>query len=306
MSRDVPQGGNVPAGESTPAAKSREEFAARLRQLRIQAGSPSFRHLAKITNYSSSTLAEATSGRRLPTEPVVKALVTACGEDPAPWLEELRAVTADEQSSRSGSGGDTVAAGADAALLPDSTARRSARRRLAFLGAGAGALVIFGAGLAIGGAMVSAGSVDQPASFTLAGVPAFSGSPAPAPTARVADGTDPGVGNCKADWRLVDRAPMMLDGVQIGALDLNYSPRCGAGWAEIFLYPGQPTMMGEATVRSADDRFSVMSDPLVRQIDVYTDVIVPGPGGCLGASGAVYEAGKPVVTASIPCEAPTG
>jgi hypothetical protein len=64
-------------------------------------------------------------------------------------------------------------------------------------------------------------------------------------------------------------------------------------------------MMGVATVRSGDDRFTTMTDPLVKQADVYSDVIVPGPGGCLGAGGTVYEAGKPVMTASIPCQSPT-
>jgi hypothetical protein len=142
--------------------------------------------------------------------------------------------------------------------------------------------------------------------MALPGVPAFSGSPGPAPSARVFDGTDPVAGGCKGDSRLVDRAPVLAGGVQIGALDLRYSPRCGAGWALLYLYPGQPTMMGEVTVRSGDDRFTTIANPLIKTIDDYTDVIVPGPGGCLGAGGAVYEAGRQVVTAVIPCEAPTG
>lgn len=112
-------------------------------------------------------------------------------------------------------------------------------------------------------------------------------------------------GRCEADARLVDRTAVIRDGVQIGALDLMYSPWCGAGWARIYLYPGEPTMMGEATVRSGDDRFATMTDPLVKQVDVYTDVIVPGPGGCLGVGGAVWAAGEPIVTASLPCESPT-
>jgi hypothetical protein len=139
----------------------------------------------------------------------------------------------------------------------------------------------------------------------LPGVPVFSGTPVPAPTARVTDGTDPIAGHCTADWRLVDRAPVLLDGVQIGALELRYSPWCGAGWARLYLYPGEPTMMGEVTVRSGDDRFTSIANPLVKQVPDYTDVIVPGPSGCLGAGGVVYEAGGPIVTAVIPCEVPT-
>ena len=282
-------------GEPSPTARCKEDFAARLRELRAKAGSPSFRHLAKLTNYSSSTLADATSGRRLPTEPVLKALVTACGADPAPWLEELRriAITGSADTSEA----DPPAAGKT----------RPGRRRLAF--AAAGALAVFAAGLVVGrmvtpsafaGEGSSADTVQQ-----LPGVPPFSGTPTPAPAARVTDGIDPGVGHCDADRKVVDRAAVILDGVQVGSLDLLYSPRCGAGWAMIYLYPGQPTMMGEATVRSGDDRYTTMANPLVKQVDVYTDVIVPGPGGCLGAGGVVYAAGKPVVTAAIPCESPT-
>jgi hypothetical protein len=97
----------------------------------------------------------------------------------------------------------------------------------------------------------------------------------------------------------------MLKGTQIGALELEYSPWCGAGWARLYLYPGQQTMMGEVTVRSGDGRLSSFADPLVKRIDDYTNVVVPGPGGCLSADAVVYSAGKPAVTASIRCESPT-
>jgi hypothetical protein len=135
-------------------------------------------------------------------------------------------------------------------------------------------------------------------------MPAFYGTPTPAPVARVTDGTDPVAGHCKADARLMDKAPVMRGSVQIGGLDLFYSPWCGAGWAMIYLYPGEPTMMGEVTVRAGDDRSTSFTNPLVKQVDDYTDVIVPGRSGCLGAYGQVYEAGLPVVTASLPCESP--
>lgn len=81
------------AGEALPDQR-RADFAARLRALRADAGSPSFRQLAKLTNYSSSTLADATAGKRLPTEPVLRALVVACGADPEPWVAELRRIAA--------------------------------------------------------------------------------------------------------------------------------------------------------------------------------------------------------------------
>ena len=293
MGRDVPGGGDAPASDPAPLPQGKEDFAARLRELRAQAGAPSFRHLAKITHYSSSTLAEATSGRRLPTGPVLAAFVTACGGDPAPWLEELRRITA--------SGPDARAAGSSAAT-PPAAERRPGWRRPAVLAAGT--VLVFAAGLAVGRMAVPSASADDTVQ-ELPGVPPFSGTPTPAPTGKVADGTDPYVGHCTADARLVDKAPVMDDRVQVGALELWYSPRCAAGWARVYLYPGEATMMGEVTVRSGDDRFATITDPLVRQVSDYTDVILPGRGGCLGAGGAVYQAGQPVVTASIPCEIPT-
>ncbi|WP_051967312.1 helix-turn-helix domain-containing protein [Kitasatospora mediocidica] len=60
-------------------------FALDLRELRRQAGSPPYRQLAARINYSASTLAEAAAGRRLPTEAVLAAFVTACGGDPVEW-----------------------------------------------------------------------------------------------------------------------------------------------------------------------------------------------------------------------------
>jgi transcriptional regulator with XRE-family HTH domain len=287
--------GKIPAAKAT-TAKTREEFAACLRELRLQAGSPSFRQLAKITNYSSSTLADATSGRRPPTEPVLKALVSACGADPASWLEQLRQITA--ESTSPGPGLDQLAGPPQ---------RRPATWRLAAMAA-AGGLAVFGAGLAAGWALAPAspGLHVAPAAAQQAGpgVPAFWGTPAPAPTGRVADGTDPVAGHCSADARLLDRAPVMRGDAQIGALDLLYSPWCRAGWARIYLYPGEPTMMGEVTVRAGDGRYTTIANPLVKQVDDYTDVIVPGQGGCLGAYGQVYQLGMPVVTASLPCETP--
>ncbi|MFJ2582399.1 helix-turn-helix domain-containing protein [Kitasatospora aureofaciens] len=60
-------------------------FALELRELRRQAGSPPYRQLAARTNYSASTLAEAAAGRRLPSDGVLAAFVTACGGDPVEW-----------------------------------------------------------------------------------------------------------------------------------------------------------------------------------------------------------------------------
>jgi transcriptional regulator with XRE-family HTH domain len=295
-----------PATAQKITVNSREEFAARLRDLRVQSGAPSFRQLAKLTNYSSSTLADATSGRRLPTEPVLKALVSACGADPAPWLAELRRLAAVPARPDPEHGTDEIEMGPKGHGLPWHIPWQAAVAAAGALGFGAG--IATGLLLAppavprAGGVEASAQAVPQGAG---PGVPAFSGTPTPAPKTTVSDGVDPVVGKCTGDSQLIDVAAVMRGAVQIGQLQLRYSPRCGAGWARLFLYPGEPTMMGEVTVRAGDGRYTVQADPLVKQMPDYTDVIVPGSGGCLGAYGQVYQEGMPVVTASVPCQNPT-
>ncbi|HEX6467606.1 MAG TPA: helix-turn-helix domain-containing protein [Streptosporangiaceae bacterium] len=304
MPRDVPPGAGEPDGRLPPAAKTKEEFAARIRELRTQAGSPSFRHLAKVTNYSPSTLADATYGRRLPTEPVLRALVTACGADPAPWLEELRGIAS------AGPADSQAEAAADTAMDAGATGRRSLTVRWLWAGLAAGTVLVFGAGVALGQTMAGGSSVRRsPAagSPVRGDLPSLWGTPSPAPTTRrVQDGTDPNVGHCRADARLVDKAPVMRGATQIGALELKYSAWCGAGWAMIYLYPGEPIMMGQVTVRAGDGRAASFTNPLVKQVDDYTDVIVPGPAGCLGARGEIYQAGEPIMAATIPCQVMPG
>lgn len=62
------------------------ELAVELRGLRQRAGL-TYKQLAKITMYGSSTLQEAAAGRRLPTLDVTIAIVAACGGDVTAWRE---------------------------------------------------------------------------------------------------------------------------------------------------------------------------------------------------------------------------
>jgi WD40 repeat protein len=70
-------------------------FAAELRRLREKAGSPPYRKLAQIAFYSTSTLADAAAGHRLPSLAVTRAYVRACGADVAEWEERWHAVAAE-------------------------------------------------------------------------------------------------------------------------------------------------------------------------------------------------------------------
>jgi hypothetical protein len=60
-------------------------FARDLRKLRVSAGNPSYRKLARTALFSPSVLSSAASGYRLPTLEVTLAFVAACGGDRAEW-----------------------------------------------------------------------------------------------------------------------------------------------------------------------------------------------------------------------------
>jgi WD40 repeat protein len=94
----------VPRGERPLPADggALTSFAADLRTLRTKAGSPSYRELSRRAHYSSTTLADAASGQRLPTLAVTLAYVRACGGEPDDWAARWHAVaaetTADERA----------------------------------------------------------------------------------------------------------------------------------------------------------------------------------------------------------------
>ncbi|MFI6600154.1 helix-turn-helix domain-containing protein [Nonomuraea sp. NPDC050536] len=61
------------------------ELARALRDLRQQAGRPTYRAMAATTLRGASVLAEAAAGRRCPTWAVTHDFVRACGQDPDTW-----------------------------------------------------------------------------------------------------------------------------------------------------------------------------------------------------------------------------
>ncbi|MFD5462378.1 helix-turn-helix domain-containing protein [Kitasatospora sp. NPDC127059] len=74
-----------------------ENFAGQLRTLRLDAGQPSFRTMAKaVGSISHTTLYEAASGSRLPSWPTTRAFVSACGGDEEEWHHRWRAAVKGE------------------------------------------------------------------------------------------------------------------------------------------------------------------------------------------------------------------
>ncbi|AIS02510.1 PD40 domain-containing protein [Streptomyces glaucescens] len=78
-----------------PDAGPVQRFAADLRALRVEAGSPTYRAMAQRTEYSAPALSQAAAGEKLPTLAVTLAYVAACGGDTDDWEKRWRAVTED-------------------------------------------------------------------------------------------------------------------------------------------------------------------------------------------------------------------
>ncbi|WP_190137935.1 WD40 repeat domain-containing protein [Streptomyces longispororuber] len=73
-----------------PDAGPVQRFAYELRALRREAGTPTYRVMAKGSGYSVTALAYAVAGEKLPSLPVTLAYVKACGGDPAAWERRWR------------------------------------------------------------------------------------------------------------------------------------------------------------------------------------------------------------------------
>ncbi|MFJ9950104.1 helix-turn-helix domain-containing protein [Kitasatospora sp. NPDC091207] len=82
------------------APTAAECLAAELRQLRLDAGRPSFRIMARTAGcISHTTLYEAASGSRLPSWPTTRAFVRACGGDEAQWHRRWNAAVGAEPTA---------------------------------------------------------------------------------------------------------------------------------------------------------------------------------------------------------------
>jgi len=77
------------------------EFATGLRALRRAAGSPPYRRLQRTAGFSASALADAASGRRLPTWEVTAAYVRACGGELSGQSRNAHAMSASPTDSQS-------------------------------------------------------------------------------------------------------------------------------------------------------------------------------------------------------------
>ncbi|MER5354761.1 hypothetical protein ABT093_31060 [Kitasatospora sp. NPDC002551] len=92
-----------------PADGPVERFAHELRELRQEAGGLTYRAMAARAHYSPAALAQAASGDRLPTLPVVLAYVGACGGDADDWTGRWQRASR-ELAERAAAGDDPAGA----------------------------------------------------------------------------------------------------------------------------------------------------------------------------------------------------
>ena len=259
-----------PLGQEGPVA----QFAAELRALRVAAGNPNYRVLARRTNYSTTTLSDAAGGRRLPSLAVALAFAQACGGDRADWTTRWH-LASQESGTSEDTGqdrpddagptdavhdtGDRTGPGHDQ-HQPNEMAGRPARggrgRLLALL------VAVWALGAATGGV---AAHLAWPRSTTRAPMtPAAPPAATHTLTEKAPDPANPGdaMDPIRADCGSPDVVatvitlavvPVLLpDGTAFGELRLRNSPRCQTSWGVVYGPSGPTRKVTITATRPAD------------------------------------------------------
>jgi 8-oxo-dGTP pyrophosphatase MutT (NUDIX family) len=89
------------SGIDVPRADQAPAFLTALRELREEAGNPSFRKMAQLSgSVSHTTLHEAATGARFPSWETTREFVRACGADPEPWLARWKQARGEPDDSQ--------------------------------------------------------------------------------------------------------------------------------------------------------------------------------------------------------------
>ena len=300
-----------------PQAGPVQAFAAELRALRESAGMPKYATLAHRTGKSKTVLTEAAGGRRLPTWETVAAYVEGCEGDPLHWRQRWENVSrlvapdlveaeqpdtaadlaeADQpnraadlaEADQPNRAADLAGGAASVAGTATTTSSANPGRRPFWLLAGglAGLLAIV-----LGAAAVADGPGPEPQPEAETGLV-------------VADEADPKDSGCAAfpDVLSLDHVEMVHDQRPIGALELRYSPRCGAAWPRFTPYGNSPvpaeTVVHVDVVRPADGRRANFAMPYAGT-SVFGNVL-RSTESCVLAEARVVraQAAEPQVVAS--------
>lgn len=276
------------ADEGTDAARERArvigDFAARLRDMRAEAGNPSFREMAgRSKAISHTTLHEAAQGHRLPSWATVVEFAKACDSDPESLRPEWEG--ADRTVRRDAGSADTPADAADDTAAP-------ARRRWLPLAVGSGvaALAVLGVVLAL-----TLGGDDEPTGRTAAGTPTSTPAVPPSGSGQAARYT---AADCPVKQKQPPLRPATRQGDKadfigdITAPDCSHFPR-GGTFTKIWRFKNEGSVRWQGyTMRrldTADGRGqcqTIRDVPIPdtapgRQVDVTVQVTAPStPGFC--------------------------
>jgi hypothetical protein len=319
-----------PEGPIDPAAGAVANLAARLRQLREDAGRPSYRQLERTAYYSHSALSQAAAGRVLPSLAVTLAFAQACGGDRQEWIalwHEAAAeagvpadpnghapapaqpapaqpapaepAPAEPAAAEPGELPPTAAPAAPAQPAPAGPARRGIRARLALVRRG-GWYLLAAAGLA-GGLVwwgLSASVTAPPATRVIGGL-----------AAPVADGAVASVADCTSWTRdLGSREVLAGNGQVLGMVQVRYSMRCAAVWARFDADPALPAAAAGAmtitleVIRHPDGKTMTYHGPHLLHWQ-RTDLLLLH-GGCAQATVTVAIPGRTPVSAATGCPPP--
>ena len=255
-----------------PASGPRQLFAGQLRRLREQAGWPTYRAMAEVTDYSAPALSRAAAGERFPTIEVTLAFVRACGGDEEEWRlrwqraqAELMPAPREPAGAREGAAHngttdhqaprDAASPGASPPVTAPSPVggrvSRAARRgwprplavalwqnRLAALLTVCMTGVLINLALAVHAASQSARYSATAPVLSMTGL-------------RPLDGTDPYIGRCGSDQVRLEQRTWPIywpDGRLYGRLALYHSSACRASWGYVY-GPNSPAWTVVITAR---------------------------------------------------------
>lgn len=228
-------------------------FAHDLRCLREEAGSPSYRQLAKQAHYSASALSQAANGRVMPSLGVTLGFVKACGGDVAEWECRWRLLSA--EATPDGECGpiaeDMLEQRSPAPDHRDPVRQRNGVRRYVRRGLLAFAAIAVFAVSATDLALRLAG-LEGPPAVASATLQQQAGKADP-----VADGSDPTRAGCGTGAVTMAVTRVHFPASQLsGEVELRYSPGCHAAWGRFEpasgWNPGPGTMVTVWTIRPAN------------------------------------------------------
>ena len=213
------------------------EFAADLRALRLEAGSPTFIKLQHDAEISRSVLSEAFGGKRLPSARTVDRIVRALDGDAAEWVRRRDAIAAapDEEGAEPADDpvDDVEVGGAPAAQARPIATWTQRTAVMAIVGA-------FIVGLLLSGGVswaISSSVVEQAKVAAAQAVrdEIANSSANPRAQINVHNGVDPALTQCVNDAEVATASSRSNHTL----VEIIWSNKCYAGWARITRYDEQ-------------------------------------------------------------------